>query len=92
MLNLFQHLIQSKDNLPAGRRSRNKFGMTRRKCMATPAVFLRETKDELKKVVWPTRQEVIRLTFVVIAVSLLVGLFLGGLDFIFVKIIGTVVK
>ncbi|MBI4096373.1 MAG: preprotein translocase subunit SecE [Candidatus Levybacteria bacterium] len=60
--------------------------------MATPAVFLRETKDELKKVVWPTRQEVIRLTFVVIAVSLLVGLFLGGLDFIFVKIIGTVVK
>jgi len=60
--------------------------------MATPARFLRETRDELKKVVWPTRQEVIRLTLVVIAVSLLVGIFLGGLDFVFVKIIGTVVK
>lgn len=60
--------------------------------MATPAGFLRETKDELRKVVWPTRQEVIRLTFVVIIVSLIVGIFLGGLDFIFVKIIGTIVK
>jgi len=60
--------------------------------MATPTAFLKETRDELKKVVWPTRQEVIRLTFVVITISLIVGLFLGGLDFVFVKIIGTVVK
>lgn len=60
--------------------------------MATPVTFLRETKDELKKVVWPSRQEIIRLTFVVITVSLAVGLFLGGLDFVFVKIIETVVK
>lgn len=60
--------------------------------MVTPVGFLRETKDELKKVVWPTRQEVIRLTLVVIAISLIVGLFLGGLDFVFVKIIGTIVK
>ena len=61
--------------------------------MATsPVTFLRETKDELKKVVWPTRQEIIRLTFVVIIISLIVGLFLGGLDFVFVKIIETVVK
>lgn len=58
----------------------------------TPFSFFRETRDELKKVVWPTRQETIRLTFVVIVVSLLVGLFLGGLDFVFVKIIGTIVK
>lgn len=58
----------------------------------SPASFLRETADELKKVVWPTRQEVIRLTLVVIAVSLIVGLFLGGLDFLFVKIIETVIK
>ncbi|OGH15630.1 MAG: preprotein translocase subunit SecE [Candidatus Levybacteria bacterium RIFCSPHIGHO2_02_FULL_37_10] len=57
-----------------------------------PVSFLRETRDELKKVVWPTRPEIIRLTFVVIAVSLIVGIFLGGLDFIFVKIIGTIVK
>lgn len=58
----------------------------------SPTSFFRETWDELKKVVWPTRQEVIRLTFVVILVSLIVGLFLGGLDFVFVKIIETVIK
>ena len=60
--------------------------------MSTPIAFLRETKDELKKVVWPNKQEVIRLTFVVIIISLIVGLFLGGLDFVFVKIIETVIK
>lgn len=58
----------------------------------TPVIFLREVRDELKKVVWPTRQEVMRLTLVVIAISLIVGMFLGGLDFIFVRIIGIIVK
>ena len=58
----------------------------------TPASFLRETRDELKKVVWPTRQETIRLTLVVIVISLFVGLFLGTLDFIFTKGIGIVIK
>ena len=57
-----------------------------------PVSFFRETRDELKKVVWPTRQETIRLTLVVIIISLIVGLFLGGLDFIFVKLIGIIVK
>ncbi|KKQ28284.1 MAG: Preprotein translocase subunit E [Candidatus Levybacteria bacterium GW2011_GWA1_37_16] len=60
--------------------------------MATPVSFVRETRDELKKVVWPTRQETIRLTLVVIIISLIVGIFLGGLDFVFVKIIGIIVK
>jgi preprotein translocase subunit SecE len=61
--------------------------------MATaPITFFHEVRDELKKVVWPTRQEVIRLTLVVIAVSLLVGMFLGGLDFLFTKTLQTVVK
>ena len=58
----------------------------------TPFGFFNETSDELKKVVWPTRQEVIRLTLVVITVSLLVGVFLGGLDFTFTSILGKFVK
>lgn len=60
--------------------------------MATPIGFLRETQDELKKVTWPTRAEVIRLTGVVIIVSLAVGLYIGGLDFIFTNILQTVAK
>ncbi len=57
----------------------------------TPVIFLREVRDELKKVVWPTREEVIRLTGVVMLVSLFVGLFLGGADFILTKLIELVV-
>lgn len=60
--------------------------------MTSPATFLKETRDELKKVVWPTRQEVIRLTGVVIVVSIIVGVFLGGLDFVFTKMIEIVIK
>ena len=57
----------------------------------TPANFLREVRDELKKVVWPTRAEVIRLTGVVVLVSLLVGIFLGGTDFILTKLVAMLV-
>lgn len=52
----------------------------------SPVVFLKEVKSELAKVIWPTRAEIIRLTWIVILVSLLVGLFIGALDFIFTKI------
>ena len=58
----------------------------------TPVTFLKETRDELKKVVWPTRQEVIRLTFIVIAISLIVGVLLGGLDLVFTKALELIVK
>ena len=43
--------------------------------------FVRESRIELRKVVWPNRQEATRLTIVVIAVSAGVGLLLGGFDF-----------
>ena len=60
--------------------------------MSSPQVFLKEVQEELSKVVWPTRTEVIRLTSVVILVSLFVGVFLGGIDFLLTKILELVVK
>lgn len=54
--------------------------------MKTPIAFLKEVQTELGKVIWPTRVEVVRLTIVVIMASLLVGLFIGALDFIFTNI------
>lgn len=57
-----------------------------------PLVFLRQVRDELQKVTWPTQQEVIRLTVVVILVSVIVGLFIGGLDLLFTKILTSVAK
>jgi len=58
----------------------------------TPVIFLKEVRDELKKVVWPTRNEVIRLTAVVIIVSLIVGAYLGVIDFILTKLLALVIK
>jgi len=45
--------------------------------------FLKESKVELKKVVWPGREETIRYTLMVAVISGAVALFLGGLDFVF---------
>jgi len=45
--------------------------------------YLRETRGELRKVTWPTRQESGRLTAIVVAVSAAMALFLWFWDFIF---------
>ena len=39
--------------------------------------YFRETRGELRKVTWPTREEAWRLTLVVIAVSAAMAVFLG---------------
>jgi len=44
--------------------------------------FLKEVKLEVKKVNWPTREETIKYTLIVIGIATGVALFLGGLDFI----------
>jgi preprotein translocase subunit SecE len=58
----------------------------------TPVIFLKEVRDELKKVVWPTRDEIIRLTAVVIIVSVIVGVYLGGIDLILTRLLALVIK
>ena len=40
----------------------------------------RDIFAELKKVTWPTREETVRLTAVVLDVSITIGLLLGGVD------------
>lgn len=42
--------------------------------------FLREAQIELRKVVWPTRQETIQTTMVVIGIVLVTGLFMWAVD------------
>lgn len=52
----------------------------------SPITFFQEVRSELTKVTWPTPVEVWRSTITVILFSLMVGLFIGALDFIFVNI------
>lgn len=49
--------------------------------------YLKEVKVEIKKVNMPTKQETIKYTLIVIGLSLVVAIFLGGLDFIFTLLI-----
>ncbi|MCX6056484.1 MAG: preprotein translocase subunit SecE [Chloroflexi bacterium] len=51
----------------------------------------RETIGELRKVHWPTPQEAWRLTKIVIVVIVVMGALLGGLDFLFTKLIKLIV-
>ena len=48
--------------------------------------FFSETRFELRKVVWPTRQETMRTTWVVMVVVVVVSLILGGLDLVIQQI------
>jgi preprotein translocase subunit SecE len=50
-------------------------------------IFLKEVRLEIKKVNWPTREETLRYTLIVISVSLVVASFLGALDFIFIGLL-----
>jgi preprotein translocase SecE subunit len=42
--------------------------------------FIMDIIGELRKVVWPSRQEAIHLTMVVVIVSVILGAALGGID------------
>lgn len=62
-----------------------------------PSVFaragkwFRELKAEMRKIVWPTRQQTINNMLVVIAAVLIVGIFVWVLDLIFGGVVATVI-
>lgn len=45
--------------------------------------FLKEAKAELMKVSWPTREQMIRNTMIVLGISAGTAIFLGTLDYVF---------
>ena len=48
----------------------------------------RETVGELRKVTWPTKEEALKMTKIVIVVVLATAIFLGVVDFIFSRLVG----
>ena len=48
--------------------------------------YYRETVGELKKVVWPTREEALRLTRIVLLVIFLTAVSLGTFDYLFAQL------
>jgi preprotein translocase subunit SecE len=54
--------------------------------------FISEVRLELSKVTWPKRDEVIKLTLIVFLVSGILGLYVGGLDYLFTKLLSAVLS
>jgi len=48
-------------------------------------LFFRQVVAELRKVIWPTRKELLSYTWVVLIFVLIMGAYIGVLDFIFTK-------
>jgi preprotein translocase subunit SecE len=53
--------------------------------------WFNETIGELRKVKWPTRKEAVNLTIIVIVVTIAMAIFLGGLDFIFTRLMALII-
>ncbi|PID41431.1 MAG: preprotein translocase subunit SecE [Proteobacteria bacterium] len=55
------------------------------------AALMKDAKSEIKRVVWPTRQELLQTTMIVVVFVLIVALFLWGLDSLISWIISGVI-
>lgn len=53
-------------------------------------IFAKEARIEVRKVVWPTRQEVVRMTLIILAATAFVGLMLYLIDMVIVWVVGLV--
>jgi preprotein translocase subunit SecE len=54
--------------------------------------FVREVIAEFRKVTWPSREELINSTVVVITVTVVVALFLGSVDIVLAKIVEAILR
>ena len=57
-----------------------------------PLEFLKDVQVELKKIIWPTRKEVVRMTILIVVVSTLVGIFIGSLDYSFTNLFSLIIQ
>jgi len=56
----------------------------------TTVAFAKESRTEIRKVVWPTRQEAVQTTGIVLVVTLLMSLLLWGLDSALFWVVGLI--
>ena len=52
--------------------------------------FFKEVSVELRKVSWPTRQQTVSATVVVIVLTIVVAVFLGIIDLVLGRLVGTI--
>jgi len=62
------------------------------KFSVSPIQLVKEVEIELKKVKWPTKQEVVKMTTIVVSVSIIVGLLIGLADLVLTKLMSLIIK
>ncbi|MEN8234753.1 MAG: preprotein translocase subunit SecE [Actinomycetota bacterium] len=85
-LNREMRRLQAKEDERA-KKKRGERAQAKKKERASIRQFFREVKQELKKVAWPSREELTTYTIVVFAVTTVITLFVFGLDWVFSKAI-----
>ena len=53
--------------------------------------YFKETRSELRKVTWPTRNETINLTLIVVTVTAFMAIILGVIDWGFAQLFGLII-
>jgi len=53
--------------------------------------YFQDTRAELRRVTWPTREETRKLTLIIVAVTLAMAIFLGTLDYIFQGLVAGII-
>ena len=54
--------------------------------------YFKDTRAEVAKVTWPTREEGIRLTWIVFAVTVVSAIVLFGVDYLFGALISAIIQ
>ena len=69
------------DGTPAPRRPDQRPAPKPASDRATPAQFVREVRGELRKVAWPSREEIIRFSIIVLVTVVLLTAFIAFVDY-----------
>ena len=54
--------------------------------------YFKETRAELRKVSWPSREEAVNLTVIVMTVTIAMAAFLGVVDFLFSRLFSLIIR
>ncbi|MBI2625101.1 MAG: preprotein translocase subunit SecE [Candidatus Nealsonbacteria bacterium] len=53
--------------------------------------YLKEVRAEVKKVSWPTREQTLNYTLIVVGLSIVVAIYMGGLDVLFSRLLNKLI-
>lgn len=75
------------EGTPVARDRRQPAQTARKEERTSPGQFLKEVRSELRKVAWPTREELTRYSIIVLVAIVALTLFVTALDWVFLKFV-----